>query len=196
MATTEELLSFARNLYGDDDTQPEVAESAEEKKSGVDSTKAEIIAAASQSAEAPAASMQPSVERKEDDVIGEYFEVHHPNLDDSGSRMQYVEVDFEEARDELGLSSVPEDIIPSSGVGRMTFLEDNKRGVFTTSLTDDGGRLLSFAQVNGENKFRINIPGSVDLEFDVEQYIREHPRDFRKFCNETLREQRQVQLGR
>ena len=96
----------------------------------------------------------------------------------------YVELDFEDLHTNYGITN-PQ--LPREGTGRMTFINDKSRGVITTALTDADGNLLSQAQVSGQ-KFRVFADGQ-NIELDMDKYIREHRRDFREFCNQSIRDQ-------
>ena len=180
MSTTEELLAFARSLYGYDTADDGVQDSPAVEKAKQDADLQSI----EELKHAEATANEPTIESAEDDVLGEYFIVHNPGEDPDKIKEFYVELDFEDLHTNYGITN-PQ--LPREGTGRMTFINDKSRGVITTALTDADGNLLSQAQVSGQ-KFRVFADGQ-NIELDMDKYIREHRRDFREFCNQSIRDQ-------
>lgn len=180
MSTTEELLAFARRLYGNDTPDDGVEDSPATEKAKQEAA----IMTIEEMKRAEVIANEPVIESAEDDVLGEYFIVHHPGEDPDKVKEFYVELDFEDLHKNYGIIN-PE--LPKEGTGRMTFINDKSRGVITTALTDADGNLLSQAQVSGD-KFRVFADGH-NVEMNMDKYIREHRRDFREFCNQSIRDQ-------
>lgn len=180
MSTTEELLAFARSLYGNDTPDDGIEDSPAIQKAKQEAA----IMTIEEMKRAEAIANEPVIESAEDDVLGEYFIVHHPGEDPDKVKEFYVELDFEDLHTNYGIIN-PE--LPKEGTGRMTFINDKSRGVITTALTDADGNLLSQAQVSGD-KFRVFANGH-NVEMDMDKYIREHRRDFREFCNQSIRDE-------
>lgn len=180
MSTTEELLAFARSLYGHDTADDGVQDSPAVEKAKQDA----VLQSIEELKHAEATANEPTIESAEDDVLGEYFIVHNPGEDSDKIKEFYVELDFEDLHTNYGITN-PQ--LPREGTGRMTFINDKSRGVITTALTDADGNLLSQAQVIGQ-KFRVFADGQ-NIELDMDKYIREHRRDFREFCNQSIRDQ-------
>lgn len=180
MATTEELIAFARSLYGHGTPDDGVQESPAVEKAKQDA----ILQSIEVLKHDEATANEPVIESAEDDVLGEYFIVHHPGEDPDKVKEFYVDLDFEDLHTNYGIINP---LLPKEGTGRMTFIDDNARGVITTALTDADGNLLSQAQISGQ-KFRVFADG-LNVEIDMDKYIREHRCDFKEFCNQSIRDQ-------
>ena len=101
MSTTEELLAFARSLYGYDTADDGVQDSPAVEKAKQDADLQSI----EELKHAEATANEPTIESAEDDVLGEYFIVHNSGEDPDKIKEFYVELDFEDLHTNYGITN-------------------------------------------------------------------------------------------